>query len=192
MVPDSTNLDSTAQLSPAQQTEDVQDFAGPRPAQAESVATEAQSPQTFNNDDMGFEHLRDGSFPVYMPSPPPTSSPSRTDEFTTQPGTWEARSYRTEPSTSTNPEDMPELRNLGLSPVSEMADEVCSQVFACYVFTILGALLTLIAIPFGCAIQELSFLEVGGNTPVRSPASQDSDALTGRTRYIDSKDHVDL
>ncbi|XP_010469303.1 PREDICTED: sister chromatid cohesion 1 protein 3-like [Camelina sativa] len=155
VVPDSTNPDNTVQLSPAQQTEDVQDSAGPPPAHAESVATEAQSPQTFNNnDDMGFEHLRDGGFPVHMPSPPPRSSPSRTDDFSTQHGTWETRSYRTEPSTSANPEDMPELRNLGLSPVSEMTDE------------------------------ELSFLEIGGNTPLVSPASQDSDGLTGRTRAL--------
>ncbi|EOA23162.1 hypothetical protein CARUB_v10016763mg [Capsella rubella] len=154
MVPDSTNRDSTVQLSPAQQTEDVQDFAGPQPTHSESVATEAQSPQTFNNEDMGFEHLRDGGFPVYMPSPPPRSSPSRSDDFTTQPGTWQTRSDRTEPSTSTNPEIMPEQRNLGLSPVSEMTDE------------------------------ELSFLEIGGSTPSRSPASQDSDGLTGRTRAL--------
>ncbi|KAL1189708.1 Sister chromatid cohesion 1 protein 3 [Cardamine amara subsp. amara] len=153
-VPDSTNPDGTVQQSPAQQTEDVQDFATPRSAHAESVATEAQSPRTFNNEDMGIEHLRDSSFPVYMPSPPPRSSPFRTDDFTTQSGTWETRSYRTEPSTSTNLEDMPELRNSGLSAVPEMTDE------------------------------ELNFLEVGSNTPVRSPASQDSDALTGRTRAL--------
>jgi len=183
-IPDSTNPDSTVQLSPAQQTEDVLDSAGPRPAHAESVATEAQSPRTFDNDDMGIEHLRDGGFPVYMPSPPPRSSPFRTDDFTTQSGNWETESYRTEPSTSTVPEDLPGQRNLGLSPVSERTDEVCSRMFACFVFTILGALLTLIAIPFACAIQELYFLEVGGNSPVGTPASQDSAALTGRARYI--------
>ncbi|CAL9245760.1 unnamed protein product [Arabidopsis halleri] len=154
IVPDSTNPDSTVQQSPVQQTEDAQDFTGPRPTHPESVATEAQSPQTFDNDDMGIEHLRDGGFPVYMPSPPPRSSPFRTNDFTTQPGTWETESYRTEPSTSTVPEDLPGPRNLGLSPVSETTNE------------------------------ELYFLEVGGNTPVGTPASQDSDALTGRARAL--------
>ncbi|KAG7629091.1 Sister chromatid cohesion 1 protein 3 [Arabidopsis thaliana] len=153
-IPDSTNPDSTVQLSPAQKTEDVLDSAGPRPAHAESVATEAQSPRTFDNDDMGIEHLRDGGFPVYMPSPPPRSSPFRTDDFTTQSGNWETESYRTEPSTSTVPEDLPGQRNLGLSPVSERTDE------------------------------ELYFLEVGGNSPVGTPASQDSAALTGRARAL--------
>lgn len=118
---------------------------------------------------------------MYMPSPPPRSSPFRTNDFTTQPGTWETESYRTEPSTSTVPEDLPGPRNLGLSPVSETTNEVCSHMFACFVFTILGGSLTLIAKPFACAIQELYFLEVGGNSPVGTP-SQDSDALTGRAR----------
>ncbi|ESQ44130.1 hypothetical protein EUTSA_v10005819mg [Eutrema salsugineum] len=153
-VPVSTIPDTTVHLSPGQQTEDVQEFANPQSAQAESVAPEAQSPQTFNNDDMGVEHLRDGGYPEFMPSPPPRFSPSRIDDFATQPEILEPESYRTEPSTSTYPEDQTGLRSSGISAIPEMADE------------------------------ELSFLEVGGNTPLRSPDSQDSDALTGRTRAL--------
>ncbi|CAH2063531.1 unnamed protein product [Thlaspi arvense] len=144
-VPDSTIPDSTVPLSPVQQTEDVQDIANPRSAQAESVATESLPP---------IERLRAGGCPVYMPSPPPRFSPSRTDDFTTQPRIWETESYRTEPSTSTYPEDRPGRWNSGISPIPGMADE------------------------------ELYFLEVGGDTPVRSPTSQDSDGLTGRTRAL--------
>ncbi|KFK32213.1 hypothetical protein AALP_AA6G212200 [Arabis alpina] len=146
--------DLTVQLSPSQQTENIQDFEGPQSTNAESVATEAQSPQTYNYDDMGFERLRDGGYPEYMSSPTPRSSPPRTGDFTTQSGTWDTGSYRTESSTSTIPEDMPGVRNSGLSAIPEMVDE------------------------------DLFFLEVGDNTPVRSPASQDSDALTGRTRAL--------
>ncbi|XP_018460704.2 sister chromatid cohesion 1 protein 3-like [Raphanus sativus] len=142
MVPDSTNQDSTVQLSPVRQHED-------------SVPREAQSPPQFNNDDNGMERLREGGYTDYMPSPPPPRfSPSRTDDFTTQTRVWETESYRTEPSTSTYREDLPGPTNSGVSDIPEMVDE------------------------------ELYFLEVGGNTPVRSPASQDSDALTDRTRAL--------
>ncbi|CAH8390710.1 unnamed protein product [Eruca vesicaria subsp. sativa] len=153
-VPDSTNQDSTVQLSPVQHTEDVQDSAGPQSTPAESVAREAQSPPPFNNDDTGIERLREGGYTDYMPSPPPRFSPSRTDDFTTQSRIWETESYRTEPSTSTYREDLPGPTNSGTSAIPEMTDE------------------------------ELYFLEVGGNTPVQSPASQDSDGLTGRTRAL--------
>ncbi|CAN6829060.1 unnamed protein product [Brassica oleracea var. botrytis] len=54
-----------------------------------------------------------------------------------------------------------------------MVDEVCLMSF--HVLC-----LPLVVIPFACVIQELYFLEVGGNTP----ASQDSGALTGRTRAL--------
>ncbi|CAN8254203.1 unnamed protein product [Cochlearia groenlandica] len=154
-VPDTNNPDSTVQLSPRQQTEDVQDSAGPQSAHVESVAREAQSPLPFNNDDMGIEQLRDGGLPhEFMPSPPPRSSPFRTDDFTAQLGSSETGSYRTEPLTSTYPENLSEQRNSGLSDIPEMVD------------------------------KELYFLEVSGNTPIRSPASQESDALTGRTRAL--------
>ncbi|VVB06263.1 unnamed protein product [Arabis nemorensis] len=102
------------------------------------------SPLFNNNDDIGIEHLRDGGFPEYMPSPLTRFSPSRTHDFTTQPGIWERGSCRTEPST---PEDLSGVRNLGISAIPEMVDEV--------------------SIP-----------------PVRSAASQSSDALTGRTRPL--------
>ncbi|CAH8390257.1 unnamed protein product [Eruca vesicaria subsp. sativa] len=155
-VPDSTHPDSTVQLSPVRQTEDVQGSADPQSAHAESVAREAQSPRPFNNDDTGIERFRDGGYTDFMPSPPPSRfSPSRTDDFTTQTSrAWETESYRTEPSTSANRDDMPGLINSGISAIPEMADE------------------------------ELYFLDLSGNTPVRSPASQDSDALTGRTRAL--------
>ncbi|XP_023636133.1 sister chromatid cohesion 1 protein 3 [Capsella rubella] len=157
---DSTKLDSTVLRSPSQQTEDVQGVGDPQSVHEKYVAAESQSPQSFSNDDMGIEHFRDGGFPNYIPSPPPRSSPYRSDDFTTQPqtwetpGPWETRSYRTEPSTSTVPEDLPGLRNPGLSAIPEMTGE------------------------------ELSFLEVGGNTPVRSPSTQDFDGLSGRTRAV--------
>ncbi|KAL0866945.1 hypothetical protein Bca101_046063 [Brassica carinata] len=135
--------------------QDVQESAGPQSTRADSVAREAQSPPPFNNDDNGIERLRDGGYTDYMPSPPPPRfSPSRTDDFTTQTRIWETESYRTEPSTSTYREDLPGPTTSGVSAVPEMVDE------------------------------ELYFLEVGGNTPVRSQASQDSDALTGRTRAL--------
>ncbi|KAF8110740.1 hypothetical protein N665_0079s0055 [Sinapis alba] len=154
-VPDSTHPDSTVPLSPVRQTEDVQGSAGLQSAHGESVAREAQSPQPFNDDDTGIERFRDGGYTDFMPSPPPRFSPSRTDDFTTQTSrVWETESYRTEPSTSAYRDDMPGLMNSGVSAIPEMADE------------------------------ELYFLDVGGNTPVNSPASQDSDALTGRTRAL--------
>ncbi|KAJ4904965.1 Sister chromatid cohesion 1 protein 3 [Raphanus sativus] len=133
----------------------VQDSAGPQSTHAESITRGAQSPPPFNNDDNGMERLREGGYTDYMPSPPPPRfSPSRTDDFTTQTRFWETESYRTEPSTSTYREDLPGPTNSGVSAIPEMVDE------------------------------ELYFLEVGGNTPVRSPASQDSDGLTGRTRAL--------
>lgn len=155
-VPDSTHPDSTVQLSPVRQTEDAQGSAVPQSAHGESVAREAQSPPPFNiDDDTGIERFRDGGYTEFMPSPPPRFSPSRTDDFTTQTSrAWETESYRTEPSTSTYRDDMPGLMNSGISAIPEMADE------------------------------ELYFLDVSGNTPVNSPASQDSDALTGRTRAL--------
>ncbi|KAF3497694.1 hypothetical protein DY000_02056631 [Brassica cretica] len=108
------------------------------------------------DDDTGIERFRDGGYTDFMPSPPPRFSPSsRTDDFTTQTSrASETESYRTEPSTSAYRDDMPGLMTSGISAIPEMADE------------------------------ELYFLDVGGNTPVRSPASQDSDALTGRTRAL--------
>ncbi|CAA7016672.1 unnamed protein product [Microthlaspi erraticum] len=152
-VPDSTSPDRTLQLSPDMQTEDVH-----QSGHAESVARQAQSPMSFNNDDTGIERLRDGGYPEFMRSPAPRSSPARTDDFTTQPGSWETgssyRTERSEPSASTNSEDLRGQRNSGLSDIPEMQDE------------------------------ELYFLEVGSNTPVESPASQDSDGLTGRTRAL--------
>ncbi|KAL0652988.1 hypothetical protein Bca4012_095679 [Brassica carinata] len=155
-VPDSTHPDDTLQRSPVRQTEDVQDSAGPQSARGESVPREAQSPPPFNDDDTGIERFRDGGYTDFMPSPPPRFSPSsRTDDFTTQTSrASETESYRTEPSTSAYRDDMPGLMTSGISAIPEMADE------------------------------ELYFLDVGGNTPVRSPASQDSDALTGRTRAL--------
>ncbi|KAL0714811.1 hypothetical protein Bca4012_021790 [Brassica carinata] len=154
-VPESTHPDTTVQLSPVRQTEDIQDSGVPQSAHGESVAREAQSPPPFNNDDTGIERFRDGGYTEFMPSPPPRFSPSRTDDFTTQTSrAWETESYRTEPSTSGYRDDMPGPMNSGISAIPEMADE------------------------------ELYFLDVGGNTPVRSPASQDSDALTGRTRAL--------
>ncbi|CAN7062111.1 unnamed protein product [Brassica oleracea var. botrytis] len=155
-VPDSTHPDDTLQRSPVRQTEDVQDSAGPQSARGESVPREAQSPRPFNDDDTGIERFRDGGYTDFMPSPPPRFSPSsRTDDFTTQTSrASETESYRTEPSTSAYRDDMPGLMTSGISAIPEMADE------------------------------ELYFLDVGGNTPVRSPASQDSDALTGRTRAL--------
>lgn len=126
-VPDSTSPDRTVQLSPDRQTEDVH-----QSGHAESVARQAQSPMSFNNDDTGIEHLREGGYPEYMRSPAPRSSPARTDDFTAQPGS----SYRTEPSASTNSEDLRGERNSGLSDIPEMQDEVCSHVFLCFVFTI--------------------------------------------------------
>lgn len=112
MVPDSTNQDSTVQLSPVRQHED-------------SVPREAQSPPQFNNDDNGMERLREGGYTDYMPSPPPPRfSPSRTDDFTTQTRVWETESYRTEPSTSTYREDLPGPTNSGVSDIPEMVDEV--------------------------------------------------------------------
>ncbi|WZZ17940.1 hypothetical protein YC2023_111029 [Brassica napus] len=155
-IPDSTHPDTTLQQSPVRQTEDIQDSAGPQSARGESVPREAQSPPPFNDDDTGIERFRDGGYTDFMPSPPPRFSPSsRTDDFTTQTSrAWETESYRTEPSTSAYRDDMPGLMNSGISAIPEMADE------------------------------ELYFLDVGGNTPVRSPASQDSDALTGRTRAL--------
>ncbi|CAF2112957.1 sister chromatid cohesion 1 protein 3 [Brassica napus] len=155
-VPDSTHPDDTLQRSPVRQTEDVQDSAGPQSARGESVPREAQSPRPFNDDDTGIERFRDGGYIDFMPSPPPRFSPSSgTDDFTTQTSrASETESYRTEPSTSAYRDDMPGLMTSGISAIPEMADE------------------------------ELYFLDVGGNTPVRSPASQDSDALTGRTRAL--------
>ncbi|CAF2048602.1 unnamed protein product [Brassica napus] len=155
-IPDSTHPDTTLQQSPVRQTEDIQDSAGPQSARGESVPREAQSPPPFNDDDTGIERFRDGGYTDFMPSPPPRFSPSsRTDDFTTQTSrAWETESYRTEPSTSAYRDDMPGLMNSGISAIPEMADE------------------------------ELYFLDVGGNTPVRSPACQDSDALTGRTRAL--------
>ncbi|CAN6898869.1 unnamed protein product [Brassica oleracea] len=155
-VPDSTHPDDTLQRSPVRQTEDVQDSAGPQSARGESVPREAQSPRPFNDDDTGIERFRDGGYTDFMPSPPPRFSPSsRTGDFTTQTSrASETESYRTEPSTSAYRDDMPGLMTSGISAIPEMADE------------------------------ELYFLDVGGNTPVRSPASQDSDALTGRTRAL--------
>lgn len=130
-VPDSTSPDRTVQLSPDRQTEDVH-----QSAHAESVARQAQSPMSSNNGDTGIEHLREGGYPEYMRSPAPRSSPARTDDFTTQPGSRETgSSYRTEPSASTNSEDLRGQRNSGLSDIPEMQDEVCSHVFLCFVFT---------------------------------------------------------
>ncbi|KAF8085839.1 hypothetical protein N665_0645s0017 [Sinapis alba] len=150
-----TEVNPTSSVPQSPVPEEVQGSAGPQSAFADSVAREAQSPLPFNNDDNGIERLRDGGYSEYMPSPPPPRfSPSRTDDFTTQSRIWETESYITEPSTSTYREDLPGPTNSGVSAIPEMADE------------------------------ELYFLEVGGDTPVKSPASQDSDALTGRTRGL--------
>ncbi|XP_010424617.1 PREDICTED: sister chromatid cohesion 1 protein 3-like [Camelina sativa] len=155
-VPDSTKLDNTVQRSPGQQTEDVQGVASPHSVHEKSVAAESQSPQSFNNDDdMEIERFRNGGFPNYMPSPPTRPSLYRSDDFTTQPDTWETGSYRTKPSTyRTEPNDLPGQKDPGVSAIPEMTDE------------------------------ELYFLELGGNTPVRSPNTQDSYGLSGRTRDV--------
>ncbi|CAA7035216.1 unnamed protein product [Microthlaspi erraticum] len=154
-VPDTTNdPDSTLHLSPGRQTEDIQDYAVPQSVRAESVAREAQSPQTFNNDDVEIERLRDGGFPNYMMSTPPRSSPYRTNDFTSQRGNSETGEYRTEPSHATNQNDLSGSRNLGIPAIPEMND------------------------------QEFYFPDSSGNTPVRSSASQDPDALPERTRAV--------
>lgn len=135
-VPDSTNdPDSTLHLSPGRQTEDVQDYAVPQSVRAESVAREAQSPQTFNNDDIEIERLRAGGLPNYMMSTPPRSSPYRTVDFTIQRETSETGAFRTEPSSSTNQEDLRGLRNSRIPSSPVMNDEVCSHVCACCFFS---------------------------------------------------------
>ncbi|AEE82509.1 putative protein [Arabidopsis thaliana] len=80
-VPDSTNQESTVQRSSGQQTEHFQ-----------GVALKFVLP--------GLNILE------YMLSPPPRSSPFRTNGFTIHPETWETGSYRTQPSTSNNTEEL--------------------------------------------------------------------------------------
>ncbi|CAH8273250.1 unnamed protein product [Arabidopsis lyrata] len=203
-VPDSTNRDSTVQRPPQQETEDVQGVAGPQSARAESVAAEAQSPQPSNNDDIEIEHFRDGGFHDYMPSPPPRSSPFRTNDFTTQPNTWETESFRTETSTSTNPENLPGLNIPEYMPSPPLR----SSPFRTNDFTTQPESLetgfyrtepSTSTIPESSSPglktpglptisermdEELYFLEDGGNSQVRSPATQYSDALPGRTRTV--------
>ncbi|KAG7553050.1 Rad21/Rec8-like protein N-terminal [Arabidopsis thaliana x Arabidopsis arenosa] len=203
-VSDFINPDSTVQRSPRQETEDVQGVAGPQSASAESVAAEAQSPQPSNNDDIEIEHFRDGGFHNYMPSPPPRSSPFRTNDFTTQPETWETRSYRTETSTSTNLENLPGLNIPEYMPSPPLR----SSPFRTNDFTTQPESLetgsyrtepSTSTIPESSSPglktpglptnpermdEELQFLEEGGNNSVRSPITQDSDAFPGRTRAV--------
>ncbi|KAL9285620.1 putative transcription factor interactor and regulator CCHC(Zn) family [Arabidopsis thaliana] len=80
-VPISTNQESTVQRSSGQQTEHFQ-----------GVALKFVLP--------GLNILE------YMLSPPPRSSPFRTNGFTIHPETWETGSYRTQPSTSNNTEEL--------------------------------------------------------------------------------------
>ncbi|CAE6137492.1 unnamed protein product [Arabidopsis arenosa] len=198
-VHDSTNRDSTVQRSPRQETEDVQGVAGPQ-----STRAEAQSPQPSNNNDIEIEHFRDGGFHDYMPSPPPRSSPFRNNDFTTQPETWETSSYRRETSTSTNPENLPGLNIPEYMPSPPLR----SWPFRTNDFTTQPESLeagyyrtepSTSTIPESSSPglktpglptisermdEELYFLEDGGNSPVRSPATQYSDALPGRTRAV--------
>ncbi|XP_010534271.1 PREDICTED: sister chromatid cohesion 1 protein 3 isoform X2 [Tarenaya hassleriana] len=156
------HTDRMVHQSPAQETEAVQDFTVLLSPHLGSEATVARSAQSFGNDDMEIERFRDGAPPEFLDSPA-RFSPSRTDEFTPQPGTSgmssampsytaETSSCRTESEIpGTIPEDFPIPENSELSDIPEID-------------------------------EELSFLEAGSDTPIKSAASRRSGALSVRTR----------